>query len=218
MKVRHDPSVGRPVSRVRTAGLALALSLAAATPALAATSRPDAHDRALAAQLDAKVSTFRAIAGTTGGSETKTLNGCAYLKKHPNQAFAAAFALLPALLAELVNAYKPELVDLQATLAGMHPDSALFTQWLSALGEDFSVILSFDNHGKKIDLCRAAVVMLDKKSTAADIHRVLGLDPRVIVKLFTDPVSAKLSKLDPKMKTFFVRAGLPAKDAATLTS
>jgi hypothetical protein len=210
--------MGRPSSYVRVAGVALVLALATSLPALAASAKPDAHDRALAAQLDARVATFRAIAGSSGGTETKSLDKCPYLKKHPKQAFAAAFALLPAMLADVVNTYKPELVGLQSTLAGLHPDSPLFARWLAELGQEFSVILSLDNHGKKIDLCQAAVVMLAKKTTAADVKRVLGIDPSAIAKLFTSPVNSNLSKLDPKMKTFFVQAGLSVKDATTLTS
>jgi hypothetical protein len=189
--------MGRLVSCARIAGFVVVFALAVAVPALAATSKPDAHDRALALQLNQKVSTFRAIAGHIGGADT-SLNKCAYLKRHPKQAFAAAFALVPALLADVVNAYKPEIVSLQGTIAGMHPDSPLFAQWLTAVGGDFKLILSFDNHGKKIDLCRAAVVMLDK--------------------IFTNPSASKLSKLNPKMEPFFVQAGLSAKDAKTLTS
>ncbi len=210
--------MGRQASLARIAGAVLALALSVSAPALAATAKPDAHDRALAKHLDASVATFRAIAGKGGSTETKSLDKCPYLKKHPKQAFAAAFALLPALLAEVVNTYKPEILGLQSTLSGIHPDSPLFTRWLRAVSADFTLILSFDNHGKRIDLCRAAVVMLDKKSTAADIKRVTGLDPGLFAKIFTSPVSASLSKLDPQMKTFFVQAGLPVKDATTLTS
>lgn len=211
-------SMGRQASRLRLTGAVLALALGFAVPAVAATAKPDAHDRGLARQLDRKVSAFRAIAGKGGSTETKSLDNCPYLKQHPKQAFAAAFALLPALLAEVVNTYKPEIVGLQATLTGLHPDSPLFTQWLSAMNDDFSLILTFDNHGKKIDLCQAAVVMLDKKSTAADIERVTGLAPGQFADLFTSPVTAKLTKLNTEMQTFFIQAGLPAKDAATLTS
>ena len=210
--------MGRQASLLRVTGAVLALAFAVAVPALAASTKPDTHDRALVRQLDRKVSAFRAIAGKGGSNETTTLDSCPYLKKHPKQAFAAAFALLPALLAELVNTYKPEIVGLQSTLTSLHPDSPLFTQWLSAMNDDFSLILSFDNHGKKIDLCHAAVVMLDKKSTAADIKRVTGLDPGLFSTLFTSPVTAKLTKLNSQMDTFFIQAGLSAKDAGTLTS
>jgi hypothetical protein len=140
------------------------------------------------------------------------------MKKDPSQAFAALFALAPALLVELVNDYGPELRDLRGTIAGMQPHSALFRKWTTAETAEFDLILQFDNHGKKIDLCEAATVMLDKKSTAADIHRVLGIDPILVAKLFTSSATSAATKLDPQMRAFFVAAGLSAKDAKTLTS
>jgi hypothetical protein len=196
----------------------LALVLAAAAPAAAP--RPDAHDRALARHLDAKVKTFRDIASQTGGANDlkQSLNRCPLLKKDPGQAFAALFALLPALMTQLVNDYGPQLRDLHGTMARMHPHSKLFRSWLGAEGQSLALILRFDNRGKKIDLCEAATVMLDKKTTAADIQRTLGIDPALIAELFQSSASAKLTKLDPPMRTFLVRAGLSKADAKTLTS
>jgi hypothetical protein len=205
-----------------TRALTLVAALAALTAgaALGAAPKPDSHDRALARALDAKVRTFREIAAQTGNSDLKqSLNKCAVVKKDPSQAFAALFAILPALLIELVNDYGTELRGLRQTLGDMHPHSALFAKWAAAEAGNFDLILQFDNHGKKIDLCEAATVMLDKKSTAADVHRVLGIDPRLIAKLFTSGgASSTATKLDPQMERFFVAAGLSAKDAKTLTS
>jgi hypothetical protein len=204
-----------------TRALAVVASIAAiaAGAALGAAPRPDAHDRALARALDAKVKTFREIASQTDNSDLKqSLDHCPVVKKDPSQAFGAMVALLPALLAELVNDYGPELRGLRQTLVGMHPHSALFRKWTAAEAANFDVILQFDNHGKKIDLCEAATVMLDKKSTAADVRRVIGIDPSLIAKLFTSGSSSATTKLDPQMNAFFVAAGLSAKDAKTLTS
>ena len=205
-----------------TRALAVAAALAALTAgaAFAAAPRPDAHDRALARALDARVKTFREVAAKTDNSDLKqSLNNCPVIKKDPRQAFAALFALLPALLVELVNDYGTEMRGLQDTLVGMHPHSTLFRKWAAAEASNFGLILQFDNHGQKIDLCEAATVMLDKKSTAADVHRVLGIDPSLIAKLFTSgSPSSAATKLDPQMEKFFVAAGLSAKDAKTLTS
>jgi hypothetical protein len=200
--------------------LAVALAALLSGSALAASAKPDAHDRALAQALDHKVQTFRDVAKQTGQSDTvqKSLDKCPLLKKDPSQAFAAVFALIPALLAELVNDFGPQLRDLHQTVLSMKPHSPLFSQWAAAEAQDFGLILKFDNHGKKIDLCEAATVMLDKKSTAADIHRVIGIDPRLIALIFQSPVTARLQKLNPKMRTFFVAAGLSKADAKTLTS
>ncbi len=200
---------------------ALVLSLGFGA-ALAAAAKPDAHDRALAARLDAKVATFRAIAArTSGGNSTKSLNSCAYLKKHPKDAFAAVFALLPALLAQVVNEYRPQLTDLRDTVVAMHPDSPLFRQWLAATGESFGLILTFDNHGKKIDLCRAAQVMLSKTSTPADVKRVLGIDPALVATLFSrssTEASTTITKLNPKMRAFLVAAGVSRRNAVAMTT
>ena len=212
-------AAGALVVLALSAGL---LGLAATAAAAVATGKPDGHDRALAKQLDVKVATFKAIAGSSSSSTpTDVLKNCPLLKKSPSDAFAAVFALLPALLIVAVNEYKPELVDLRTTLAAMHPDSALFAQWLSAKGKSLGLILEFDNHGKKVDLCAAATVMLKKGSTAADIQRVLGINPALIATLFTNSpnsASATLTRINPMMKTFFIAAGLKAKDATTLTS
>jgi len=197
----------------------LTLVAGLAGTAAAATAKPDAHDRALALALAAKVSAFQDISSASGDS--KVLDHCAYLKKHPNDAFAAVFAILPALLAIVVNEYRTQLTDVSTTIAGMHPDSPLFSQWLTAEGQDIDLILRFDNHGKKVDLCAAAQLMLSKTATAAQIKRVLGLDPALIGLLFSKQATAisnTISKLNPQMRTFLLAAGVARKDAVQLTS
>ncbi|HEY4348823.1 MAG TPA: hypothetical protein VGM80_14660 [Gaiellaceae bacterium] len=196
-----------------------ALALAAA--AGAAAPKPDAHDRALAARLNAKVSTFANIVTQTGENALikNELKDCAPFKsKDPGKAFAAAFALLPALLVRVVDDYKPQLTDITQTLAALHPDSPLFRKWASAVTQSYTLMLQFDNHGQKVDLCAAVTVFLAKSSTAADIQRVLGVDPKVVAKLFGSASSNTKSKLDPKMRAFFIAAGVPPKNAKTLTS
>ena len=210
---------------MRAAAIAFALTCTVTWAPLEASSiaatppKPDAHDKALSVALDAKVQTFRAIAKKlNASSKAESLNDCPLFKKDSGQAFAALFALVPALFVQLVNDFRPQLHELRDTVDGMHPDSPLFREWTTAQGKSFALILSFDNHGKKVDFCQAATVMLDKKSSAADIHRVLGIDPLVIATLFQSPVSATLDKLDPKMRTFFLAAGLSRADAKSLTS
>ncbi len=201
------------------AASAAVLALALSTGASAAAPKPGAHDRALARQLSARVTTFQQLAsGTKDDSFQKSLGRCAFIKKHPKDAFAAIFALVPVVLIEAVDEYGPELRSLRSSIGAMHPDSPLFAQWLTAVGGDLSLILEFDNHGKKIDLCDAATLLLDKKTTAADVHRVLGIDPTLLGKVFSNPVSSKLENLNPKMRTFLIAAGVSRKNAATLTS
>jgi hypothetical protein len=200
---------------------AIVLALAVATTAGAAAAKPDAHDRALAAQLNAKVTTFGAIVGQTGENSLikSELKNCAPFKtKDPSKAFAAAFALLPGLMVRLVDDYKPQITDLVHTVEAMHPDSPLFRRWTAALGTSYSLVLEFDNHGQKIDLCRATTVILDQHSTAADYQRALGVNPALVAQLFQSTASATVTTLDQQMRSFFVAAGLSAKHATALTS
>ena len=198
---------------------ATALLLATALPAAAAAPRPDAHDRALAALLARQVAVFRAVATREGtGTSDTSLQRCAVVKKSPSQAFAAAIAVTPALLAEIVDRFRPQLVSLRNTIDAIHPDSALFARWIGAERQSFALLMKFDNHGKKVDLCAAATVMLDKTSTPADLRRVFGLDPAVIAELFESKASATLTRLAPRMQTFLVAAGVSKKSAAALTS
>jgi len=182
--------------------------------------QPDAHDRALAAQLAEKVQTFRQVAQDENGGPSlkQSLDNCPLLKKDPSEAFAAVFALLPALLTQMVNDFGPQLRDVQQTLVSMDPDSSVFQRWVDASRQSFTLLLRFDNHGKKVDLCEAATVMLDKHSTASDIRDVLGIDPALIPKLFQSKASATVTRLDPQMRTFFLAAGLSRLDAKALTS
>lgn len=209
------------MSRHNAIAVALAASAGALVlggAALAATPKPDAHDRRLAAELSAEVTTFQRLAGGKDNSLQTSLDRCGFIKKHPKDALAAIFALIPVVLIEAVNEYGPQLRTLRSSLGGMHPDSPLFAQWLTAEGDDLSLILEFDNHGKKIDLCEAATLLLDKKTTAADVHRVLGIDPALLRKLFSSPVSSRLEKLNPRMQAFLIAAGVSKKNAASLTS
>lgn len=184
--------------------------------------RPDAHDRVLVLQLGGTVATFQAVASKTSGDDQlqKDLKNCAFVKKDPTQAFAAVFALLPVLLIDLVNQYGSPLTDVRDTLAKMRPHAPLFRRWLAAEVQSLDLILQFDNHGKKIDVCQTATVLLDKKSTAKDIRNVLGLDPALISKLFqsgSTNASATLKRVNPPMRSFFVAAGLSPKRATALT-
>ncbi len=140
------------------------------------------------------------------------------MKKDPSQAFALVFAAVPALFTEIVTKYKPEIVALRETVGSMHPDAPVFGSWLTALGQSFDLLLEFDNHGKEVDICKAANVLVDKHSTAADIQRVLGVDPTLIAQVFTNKPQKKLTKLEPQMTAFFVAAGLSKKNAQILTS
>jgi hypothetical protein len=201
---------------VRFACVALT-ALALVGAAAAATVGPDAHDRALAAELNEKVTTFRNIAAGTenGGS---SLQKCAQFKNDPQQALGAVFVLIPVFLTQIVNDYGPEIRDLRDTVASMRPHSPLFARWLDAEGQTFSLLLQFDNHGKKVNLCRAAKVLLDQRSTDADIYRVIGIHTVLIGRLFGSTASQTVSKLNPQMRTFFVAAGLTPSDAKILTS
>ncbi len=215
-----DDAAVTTVLPVFAAVVATTLVLGLVASAVGAAPRPDGHDRALAARLDAEVTTFKQVVARSHGDSRlqSSLDPCAFAKKDPSQAFAAAFALLPVLRIEVVNDYRPQLTALRDTLGGMRADSALFQQWLDAEKNDFALILEFDNHGKKIDVCKAASVLVDKNSSATYVQRALGIDPTLIAKAFSSPLSATLTKLNPKMRPFLIAAGLPRKHAAALTS
>ena len=195
--------------------------LAAASAATAATAAtPDAHDRALARQLAAKVVALQKVATVSTGSDdkiTKALQGCPEgLGKNP----AVVFAMLPVLLIEVVNEARPLLLDVRVTLGAMHPHAALFRRWLSAQQAGIGQILAFDNHGKKIDYCAAAKVMTSKSPRDADVRAVLGVSLAQIDTLFSgssSQASATISKLNPQMRTFLVAAGVRRSVAVQLT-
>src|SRR4051812_12114786 len=133
------------LSRVRAALVLVTALVLAAAPALAATPRPDAHDRALVARLSARISTLKAVAKQTDSKQLdETLKGCPALKGDPSKAFAAVFVLLPALLIDVVNQYKPQLSRLRDELSGMRPHSQLFADWLAREGDSLDLILTFD--------------------------------------------------------------------------
>ena len=187
----------------------------------AAAARPDAHDRVLVHRLQAEANAFAALA-SRAGNEDPALEKCSFMKtKDAAKAFAAAFAVLPALIVQIVGEYKPQFTELRQVLAGMHPDSRLFAKWIAAERQNLGLLLRFDNGGKPIDLCKAGEVMLSKSSTAADVRAVLGIDPALVAKLFTSNQSGSqstIARLNPQMRTFFVQAGLSAKAAKALTS
>jgi hypothetical protein len=200
----------------------LAVVVVALVCAGAATAaRPDAHDRALVHRLQAETNAF-AVLASHGSSEDPALQKCSFMKtKDAAKAFAAAFAVLPALLVQIVSQYKPQFTHLRQVLGGMQPDSQVFAKWLVAERQNLGLLLQFDNGGKPIDLCKAGEVMLSKSSTAADVRAVLGIDPALIAKLFTSGQSGSQSTitlLNPQMRTFFVQAGLTPKAAKALTS
>ncbi len=214
-------TLARPTIAAAAFSAAALLALTAAGGALAVAARPDAHDRALAAQLNAKLATFAAVVAQSGENSLikGELRNCAPFKtKDAGKAFAAAVALLPALMVRLVDDYKPQITELVQTVEALHPDSPLFRAWATALGKSYSLMLEFDNHGAKIDLCHATTVILDKRSTAADYRRALGINPLLVAELFQSAASQTVTTLDAKMRAFFLAAGLSASSAATLTS
>jgi len=218
-----------------TRALAVVLALAAlsAAAALGAGPGPDSHDRALVQQLDASTQIFAKMAAQKGGlgSVDKSLDRCPRQQREIGKlvdtaasatAFAKQFnALEAAVVTQAVDVVGPEYRGFRQMMLAMHPHSRLFARWLAAEEQHFALLLRFDNHGKKIDLCKAVAVALDKSSTGGDIHRVLGLDlsPSLISaldqRLYQNSVPAALAV---KIRAFFVAAGLPAAGAKHLSS
>jgi hypothetical protein len=198
-------------------------ALACAPVASAATPAPDAHDRALAHQLAAKVAALQKLqSGSTqsDGRLTRELKGCKGLGKSPGQSFAVVFAMLPVLLIDLVNEIRPIILDVRSTVGAMHPHAPLFRRWLAAETANIDQILAFDNHDKKIDYCAAAKVMLAKNASDAQVQAVLGLPLSKIKALFSGASSqntATLKKLSPPMRAFLIAAGVRRSVAVQLT-
>jgi hypothetical protein len=203
--------------------VACAVALVAASAAAAATPVPDAHDRALAQELAAKVASLQKVATASKTDDdkiTKALKGCKGLGKTPADSFAVVFAMLPVLLVDVVNQIRPQLLDVRATIGAMHPHAPLFRRWLAAQYASSELILGFDNHGKKIDYCAAAKVMLAKSASDADVQRVLGVSSTQIKKLFSSSssqASATVEKLNPQMRAFLIAAGVRRTVAVQLT-
>jgi hypothetical protein len=200
-------------------------ALAAATAASASAPAPDAHDRGLARQLAAEVSALSRLSAVTDNSNErldKELKGCKGLGKSPAQSFAVVFAMLPVLLIEGVNQLRPQLLQVRSTIAPMRPHADLFRRWLAAERVGLDAILAFDNHGKKIDYCAAAKVMLAKSSKDADVRAVLGVSLAQVKQLFSSSsasskANATVTKLNPRMQAFLLAAGVPRAVAVKLT-
>jgi hypothetical protein len=201
------------------------VALTAVAVASATAPTPDAHDRALAKQLAAQVAALSKLSTVTDNSDDRLnveLKGCKGLGKTPGQSFAVVFAMLPVLLVEGVNKIRPQLLEVRNTIAPMRPHADLFRRWLAAEQVGLDEILAFDNHGKKIDYCAAAKVMLAKNSKDSDVRAVLGVSLAQIGSLFssTSP-SAKagvvVKKLNPQMRAFLLAAGVPRGVAVKLT-
>ena len=200
--------------------LLLVLPLFAALAALAATASaaraPDMHDRALMAQLEAKVAEYH----TLGKSKSldDSLEKCSFVKGDPSKAFAAAFAALPALVAELVHRYRAVFDDINQTLTSMSPDDAVFRRWVAAMRTDVVFLLRFDNGGKKIDLCRAADAVLHKR--VADFSRIVGLPASLVVQFYSREVGGQtsaLKRLNAQMRPFLIAGGVSRAHAVQLT-
>jgi hypothetical protein len=198
-------------------------ALIATSFAAAAAPRPDAHDRALAQQLAAKVESLKRMTSTSNSGDdriTKELEGCNTLGKTPADSFAVVFAMLPVLLIDVVNQIRPTLVDIRDTIGAMRPHDAVFRRWLGAEKSGVDQILTFDNHGKKIDYCAAAKVMLAKSPSASQIRSVLGIDPAKVQQLFSgssSQSSVTVKKLNPQMRAFLTAAGVRRSVAVQLT-
>jgi len=220
---------------------ALVAALASAEAVQAAA--PDAHDRALAAALDARVATFRAFdTASFGASESKALHSCVPLEKgllkdkgSLGKAFSgiltAALDLALPLTIDLADRYESELSSLRVALTAMHPDSTLFGQWRTAELRSLNLFLGFANHAQLVDPCSAATYMqgLAKISKAGMAAALVDFQSKVGISLAqfqrlapsfysnSDPATA-LSSLAQRMGAFFVAAGLDAKDAGVLSS
>ena len=100
------------------------------------------------------------------------------------------------------------------------PAQAVFRRWLGAEHAGVDQILTFDNHGKKIDYCAAAKVMLAKNPSDAADPSGAGSRPGEDQGLFSgasSQASATVKKLNPQMRAFLLAAGVRRSVAVQLT-
>lgn len=208
--------------RRRAVTIVMVLGLVAVSAAAAATPKPDAHDRAVARQLAAKVEQLQKLSSASKAADdriTKSLEGCKGLGKTPAESFGVVFAMLPVMLIDMVNELRPLMLDLRATLGTMRPHATLFRRWLDGQRTGIDQIIALDNGGKKIDYCAAAKVLLAKNATDAQVEAVLGVRPSAIKALFTSGLaqSSTVTKLNPRMRAFLIAAGVRRSIAVQLT-
>jgi len=200
--------------------VAVALLVPAAAGAAAAPS-PDGHDRALMAQLEAKVAQYEGLGSNSSDDIDKLMSKCGLVKKDPSQALGVAFAFVPIAVIELVQRYHGPFVDIRQTLSTMQPHSSLFRRWVAAELRELDFLLRFDNGGKKIDPCAAVRVMLSKSPSPAQVRSALGVDPALLAQLLarsTRGHASDLKQLDPPMRKFLLAGGVSEKHADALTS
>ncbi len=201
----------------------LVLGLVCSAAADAAAPAPDAQDRAAANALVIKVTDLQRLSAASRGGDdriTKALEGCKGLGKAPAQGFAVVFAMLPVMLIDLVNQIRPQLLDVRATLVSIRPHAPLFRSWVAAQRTGIDEILALDNHGKRVDYCAAARVMLAKNPSDARVKAVLGVPLSRIETFFaggSSKAQATVSNLNPRMRVFLVAAGVPRSVAVRLT-
>jgi hypothetical protein len=201
--------------------LLVLVAAAVLAPAAAGASSPDTHDRALMAQLEAKVAQYEALGSNSSADIDALMSKCDLVKKNPSQALKVMFAFLPIAVIELVQRYRGPFEDIRQTLASMHPDSPLFRRWVAAELREVQFLLQFGNGGKKIDPCNAVHVILSAHSTPAQIRSALGIEPTLLARLIarsTTGHEADLKRLDPPMRKFFLAGGVSRKHAVALTS
>jgi hypothetical protein len=178
---------------------------------------PDAHDRALMSRLEAKVQEYEAL-GPSSNVTDSTVAQCAFVKKDPAKGFAAAFAVLPVDVIELVTRFRGPFRDIQRTLLSVDPHDGLFRRWVAAERAEVALLLSFDNGGKTIDVCHAARLLMEKHPPPAEVREVLGINPSLVPLLFRRTSTSPLSKLNPAMRAFFIAGGVSKKHAEALTT
>jgi hypothetical protein len=177
----------------------------------------------LAKRLAAEVVAIRELTTAADKGDdriSKELQGCKALGKTPGESFAVIFAMLPVLLIDLVNEIRPQLVRARSSVTALDPHAPLFRRWLGGLRTNLDLILSLDNHGKRIDYCAAATTLLAKSSSDAQVRAVLGVSPARIRALFSKQsaqAGTTVKKLNPQMRAFLIAAGVPRGVAVQLT-
>jgi hypothetical protein len=202
---------------VRLVVVAIAAGVLASTASAAP--RPDAHDRALMAQLEGKVVQYENFGSNSTGDIEALMRKCGFAKGDPSHELSVVFALLP--ISVIVQELHDPFTDIEQMLSTMRPHSALFRSWVVAERNEVAFLLRFDNGGKKIDECKAARVLLSKQPRPAQIKAALGVEPALVAQLIlrsTTGAGSGLQRLNPPMRAFLLAGGVSQKHAEALTS
>ena len=194
----------------------------ARAPAATRAQGPDAHDRALVAELvgayaSAGSAAQQRLRGFGNATIMKKLSSCpgskSKLKKDP---LAVVFGLLPAMLIDVIHQVTPELSAYERRLSGLRPDSPVFKSWLTLSQQQMQALLALGRASSGVDYCKAATALLDKSQSG--YLAALGLSPDEASKLraLNQGTGSAAKKVRSSFRAFLLGDGLKPKLATAI--